>query len=72
MTNLVLVYLANALLGDRRDFELGYGLFFAFLITTIIWLYDAFRPVYDLRFAGSPLRVTSVGDLLRRARERRP
>ena len=49
-TNLGLVYLANALLSERRDFDLGYGLFFAFLITTIIWLYDAFRPVYDLRF----------------------
>ena len=52
-TNLALVYVANALLGERRDFDLGYGLFFAFLITTIIWLYDAFRPVYDLRFAGA-------------------
>ena len=71
-TNLVLVYVANALLGDRRDFDLGHGIFFAFLITTIIWLYDAFRPVYDLRFADSPLRVRSIGDLLDRARERRP
>ena len=50
-TNLVLVYLANALLGERREFDLEYGLFFAFLITTIIWLYDAFRPVYERRFA---------------------
>jgi hypothetical protein len=49
-TNLVLVYLANALLGERRDFVLGYGIFFAFLIANIIWLYDAFRPVYDRRF----------------------
>ena len=49
-TNLALVYLANALLGERRDFDLGIGLFFAFLITTIIWLYDAFRPVYEQRF----------------------
>ena len=49
-TNLALVYVANALLGERRDFDLGYGLFFGFLITTIIWLYDAFRPVYDERF----------------------
>jgi hypothetical protein len=48
-TNLALVYLANALLGDRRDFDLGIGLFFAFLIATIIWLYDAFRPVYVVR-----------------------
>jgi hypothetical protein len=47
--NFVLVYLANALLGERRDFELGHGLFFAFLITTIISLYDAYRPVHDLR-----------------------
>ena len=71
-TNAVLVYVANALLGERRDFDLGHGLFFAFLITTIIWLYDAFRPVYDLRFADSPLRVSSIADLLHRARERRP
>ena len=71
-TNVVLIYVANAVLADRRTFELEHGLFFGFLITTLIWLYDAFRPVYDLRFAGSPLRVTSVADLLRRARERRP
>lgn len=51
-TNALLVYLANALLAERREFDLSYGLFFAFLITTIIWLYDAFRPVYDRRFAG--------------------
>jgi hypothetical protein len=48
-TNLVLVYLENALLSERREFELGVGLFFAFLIATIIWLYDAFRPVYVQR-----------------------
>jgi hypothetical protein len=70
-TNLVLVYAAHALLGDRRDFRLGYGLFFAFLITTILWLYDAFRPVYDARFADSSLRVTSIGDLFDRVRTRR-
>jgi hypothetical protein len=45
----VLVYLANVLLGERRDFEFRYGLFFAFLIATIIWMYEAYRPVYDLR-----------------------
>jgi hypothetical protein len=48
-TNVVLVHLANAVLGERHDFELRYGLFLAFLIATIIWLYEAFRPVYDLR-----------------------
>jgi hypothetical protein len=50
LTNLTLFYVANAVLGERRDFDLGIGLFFAFLITTIIWLYDAYRPVYDQRF----------------------
>jgi hypothetical protein len=50
-TNVVLIYVANALLADRRTFELEHGLFFGFLITTLIWLYDAFRPVFDLRFA---------------------
>ena len=71
-TNLALVYVAIAVLGQRHDFELGAGLFFAFLFATIIWLFDAFRPVHDLRFAGSPLRVRSIGDLFKRARERRP
>ena len=70
-TNLILVYAAHALLGDRRDFTLGYGLFFAFLITIILWLYDAYRPVYDARFADSSLRVTSLGDLFDRVRTRR-
>jgi hypothetical protein len=53
VTNLALVYAANALLGERRDFDLGIGLFFAFLITTIIWLYDAYRPLYEQRFRAA-------------------
>jgi hypothetical protein len=57
--NLVLIYLANALLGERRDFDLEIGLFFAFLITTIIWLYDAYRPVYDRRFRARTPRMES-------------
>ena len=50
---------ASALLSQPHDFDLDYGLFFAFLITTIIWLYDAFRPVYDLRLGthGAPERA---------------
>jgi hypothetical protein len=69
-TNLVLVYFANALLGERREFELGYGLFFAFLITTIIWLYDAFRPVYATRF-GAASSGSSLSTGIRRAAHRR-
>ena len=59
IANLALVYLASALLSQPHDFDLDYGLFFAFLITTIIWLYDAFRPVYDLRLGthGAPERA---------------
>ena len=53
--NLALIYLANALLGERRDFDLGIGLFFAFLITTIIWLYDVYRPLYDRRSSNRVL-----------------
>jgi hypothetical protein len=49
--NLLLVFVATALLGERREFDFGSGVIFAFLIATIIWFYDAFRPVYDRRFA---------------------
>jgi hypothetical protein len=51
VANLGLVYAGNALLGERRDFDLGIGLFFAFLLTTIIWLYDAYRPMCNRRFS---------------------
>jgi hypothetical protein len=66
--NLVLVFVANLVLADDDDFQFGSGLFFAFLITLIIWLYDVYKPAYDARFERSPLGVTSVGDLLRRVR----
>jgi hypothetical protein len=50
--NLALVFAASLILSDRQDFQLGAGLFFAFLITLIIWLYDVFKPIHDERFAG--------------------
>ena len=40
---------------DRADFQLGAGCFFALLITLIIWLYNVYKPVHDVRFDGSPL-----------------
>jgi hypothetical protein len=52
--NLALVLAASLALGDRADFHLGAGLFFALLITLIIWLYDVYKPVRDVRFDGSP------------------
>jgi hypothetical protein len=50
--NLGLVYIASRLIGDRDDFPVGEGLFFACLGTLILWLYDAYKPLADLRFAG--------------------
>ena len=49
--NLALVYLASHLIGESEDFPLGEGLFFAFLVTLILWLYDAYRPVREARHA---------------------
>jgi hypothetical protein len=51
--NVGLVYIASRLIGDRDDFPVGEGLFFACLGTLILWLYDTYKPLADLRFAGS-------------------
>jgi hypothetical protein len=51
--NLGLVYGASRLIGDRSDFPIGEGLFFALLGTLILWLYDAYKPLADLRFGPS-------------------
>jgi hypothetical protein len=40
--NLGLFYVASRLIGDRDDFPVGEGLFFACLGTLILWLYDAY------------------------------
>ena len=55
--NLALVLLAGRLLGDAEDVQLGAAVFFAFLITLIVGLYDAYRPVHDIRFADPPLQI---------------
>ncbi len=46
--NLVLVLTVTALLGLDNS-KLGIALFFAYLISLVLWLYDWFRPLYDLR-----------------------
>ena len=48
--NLGLVYVASRLIGDRSTFPLGEGLFFALLGTLILWLFDAYKPLADVRF----------------------
>jgi hypothetical protein len=58
--NLAFVFAATLVLSDRADFQLGAGCFFALLITLIIWLYDVYKPVHDVRFDRSSPRVPSV------------
>jgi hypothetical protein len=59
--NLALVFAASLLLSDRADFQLGAGCFFALLITLIIWLYNVYKPVHDVRFAPVPPQPTPRG-----------
>ena len=49
--NLGLVYLASLFIGERDTFPIGEGLFFAGLGTLILWLFDAYKPLADIRFA---------------------
>ncbi len=52
--NLLLVFAASAVLTGPADFQLGAGLFFAFLLSVIIGLYDVCKPARDARDAGGP------------------
>lgn len=47
--NLLLVFAASAVLTGPADFQLGAGLFFAFLLSVIIGLYDVCKPARDAR-----------------------
>ena len=45
-----------------ENFPLGTALFFAFLITLLLWLYDVYKPVYDVRFqAAQSIRTGTSG-----------
>jgi hypothetical protein len=46
--NFVLV-LAPSVLGSEA-IPVGHGLFFAYLLTLVTWLYDWYRPLYEARF----------------------
>ncbi len=50
--NLGLVDLASLWIGERDDFPVAEGLFFAILGTLILWLYDAYKPLAEARFAS--------------------
>ena len=68
--NLVLVGITAAIVGMDFD-DTGTALFFAYLISLVLWLYDWFRPLYDAR-RETDGRVTSLGDFTRRVRARVP
>jgi hypothetical protein len=55
--NLALVFAAKLLLSGRAGFQIGAGCFFALLITLILWLYDVYKPVHDLRFDRAPRKA---------------
>jgi hypothetical protein len=69
--NLLFVLFASTVVSDGR-LDLAHGLFFAYLVSVVIWLYDLYKPVHDARFDGSPLHVASLGDFVRRVRGRQP
>jgi hypothetical protein len=50
VVNLGLIYAISRTFSAREDFPVGTALFFAFLITLLLWLYDVYKPVYDVRF----------------------
>jgi hypothetical protein len=58
--NLAFVFAAGFVLSDRADFQLGAGSFFALPIALIIWLYEVYKPVHDVRFDRSSPRVRPV------------
>jgi hypothetical protein len=58
--NLAFILASSFVLSDRADFQLGAGCFFALLITLIIWLYNLYKPVHEVRFARSAPRVGDV------------
>jgi len=48
--NFAFVFAATAILAGTEDFPVADGLFFAYLITLFLVLYDQYRPLYVTRF----------------------
>jgi hypothetical protein len=58
--NLALIYVVSLFFTAAEDFPLGTALFFAFLITLLVWLYDVYKPVFDVRFQAASSIVTGT------------
>ena len=52
VANLGLIYVVSRFFSAAENFPLRTALFFAFLITLLIWLYDLYKPVFDERFGS--------------------
>ena len=60
--NLAAIYVLSTFFSPAENFPLGTALFFAFLITLLLWLYDVYKPVYDVRFqAAKSIRTGTSG-----------
>ena len=55
VTNLGLIYFLSRFFSDAENFPLGTALFFAFLISLLLSLYDRYKPIHDARFPGTGL-----------------
>jgi hypothetical protein len=53
LTNLGLIYLGSRFFSPAENFPLGTALFFAFLISLLIALYDRYKPIHDARFSAA-------------------
>jgi hypothetical protein len=58
--NLGFIYLLSRFFSPAEDFPVGTALFFAFLISLLTWLYDLYKPIYDVRFSDEGRSVAAV------------
>lgn len=52
VVNLGLIFVLSRFFTAAENFPLGTALFFAFLISLLIFLYDRYKPVHEARFAS--------------------
>ncbi|MDA0181254.1 hypothetical protein OJ997_13180 [Solirubrobacter phytolaccae] len=59
VVNLGLIFGLSRFFTAAENFPLGTALFFALLISLLLWLYDRYKPVYDERFGPASMRASS-------------
>lgn len=60
MINLGLIFVQSRFFTDAENFPLGTALFFAFLISLLLYLYDRYKPVLESRFPQTRLSARAV------------